>query len=161
MSNEQLTVNVAQVVHETIDGETILIHLGSGAYYSLAGCGADIWELLAAGAGIEEVVASTQTRYDADPEQIAQPVRALIDELLAEELILDASSTVPQDAQPGAKAVETTTASSAGIDRSGSATSTPFVAPVLHKYTDMQQFMLVDPLHDVEQDVGWPHLKDG
>ncbi|HTA96331.1 MAG TPA: PqqD family protein [Solirubrobacteraceae bacterium] len=161
MPNEQLTVNVAQVVHETIDGETILIHLGSGAYYSLAGCGADIWELLAAGAGVEEVVASTQTRYDADPEQIAQPVRTLIDELLAEELILKGPSTVPPRAQPGGETTATTTASPAGVDQSESSTRASFVAPVLHKYTDMQQFMLVDPLHDVEQDVGWPHLKDG
>jgi hypothetical protein len=161
MPHEHLTVNTTQVVHETIDGETILIHLGSGAYYSLAGCGADIWELLAAGAGVEEVVASTQTRYDADPEQIAQPVRALIDELLAEELILDAPSTDPRNAQPGGETTETTTVSPAGVDQSEFATRAPFVAPVLHKYTDMQQFMLVDPLHDVEQDVGWPHLKDG
>lgn len=36
-----------------------------------------------------------------------------------------------------------------------------FVAPVLHKYTDMQEFMLVDPLHDVEADAGWPHVKAG
>jgi hypothetical protein len=161
MPGEQLTVNVAQVVHETIDGETILIHLGSGAYYSLAGCGADIWELLATGAAIEEVLASTQTRYDADPEQIAQPVRALIDELLAEELILEDPSAVPLHAQAGDETTATTTLTSAGVDPSGLVTRAPFVAPVLHKYTDMQQFMLVDPLHDVEQDVGWPHLKDG
>jgi Coenzyme PQQ synthesis protein D (PqqD) len=159
MSSEQLTVNVAQVVHETIDGETILIHLGSGAYYSLAGCGADIWELLAAGAGIEEVLASTQTRYDADPEQIAQPVRALIDELLAEELILEDPLTAPPSAR--ADDAPATIASPASVERSELVTRAPFVAPVLHKYTDMQQFMLVDPLHDVEQDVGWPHLKDG
>jgi Coenzyme PQQ synthesis protein D (PqqD) len=158
MPDEQLTVNVAQVVHETIDGETILIHLGSGAYYSLAGCGAEVWELLAAGAGVEEVVSSTQTRYDADPEQVAQPVRALIDQLLAEELILESSSTVSSQVQSGGET--TTTSSPVGEEKHESARA-PFVAPVLHKYTDMQQFMLVDPLHDVEQDVGWPHLKDG
>jgi Coenzyme PQQ synthesis protein D (PqqD) len=158
MPDEQLTLNVAQVVHETIDGETILIHLGSGAYYSLAGCGAEVWELLAAGAGVEEVVSSTQTRYDADPEHVAQPVRALIDQLLAEELILESSSTVSSQVQPSS---ETTTTSSPAGEEEHKTTRAPFVAPVLHKYTDMQQFMLVDPLHDVEQDVGWPHLKDG
>jgi hypothetical protein len=37
----------------------------------------------------------------------------------------------------------------------------PFVAPVLRKYTDMQEFMLVDPIHDVDVDAGWPHVKAG
>ena len=37
-------------MHETMDGETILIHLETGAYYSLDGAGADTWELLAASA---------------------------------------------------------------------------------------------------------------
>jgi Coenzyme PQQ synthesis protein D (PqqD) len=160
MPSEQLTVNVAQVVHETIDGETILIHLGSGAYYSLAGCGADVWELLAAGAGVEEVLASTQTRYEAEPEHVAQPVRALLDELLAEELILRSTSDAPARAQPGEDGSQKAP-QAANADESEPAARVPFVAPVLHKYTDMQQFMLVDPLHDVEQDVGWPHLKDG
>lgn len=161
MPDEQLTVNVAQVVHETIDGETILIHLGSGAYYSLAGCGAEVWELLAAGAGVEEVIASTQTRYDADPQHIAQPVRALVDELLAEELILKGPPAVSRHAQPKEQTSTSTSTLPNDVDQAHTATRAPFVAPVLHKYTDMQQFMLVDPLHDVEQDVGWPHLKDG
>jgi hypothetical protein len=160
MPHEQLAVNTAQVVHETIDGETILIHLGSGAYYSLAGCGAEVWELLAAGAGVEEVLASTQTRYDADPEHVAQPVRALLDELLAEELILKGASDVPSVPQPDEDGTQAVSLSASTGD-SEPAARAPFVAPVLHKYTDMQQFMLVDPLHDVEQDVGWPHLKDG
>ena len=41
-----LIVNSPHVVHETIDGETIIIHLGTGTYYSLDGVGADIWALL-------------------------------------------------------------------------------------------------------------------
>ena len=30
-----------------------------------------------------------------------------------------------------------------------------FVAPQLHKYTDMQELLLLDPIHDVDQE-GWP-----
>ena len=37
--------------------------------------------------------------------------------------------------------------------------NTAFVAPALHVYTDMQEFMLVDPLHDVDEVAGWPHAK--
>jgi hypothetical protein len=31
---------------------------------------------------------------------------------------------------------------------------------VLHTYTDMQEFMLVDPIHDVATEAGWPHVKE-
>jgi hypothetical protein len=33
-----------------------------------------------------------------------------------------------------------------------------FVAPCLHKYTDMQELLLIDPIHDVD-DYGWPIIK--
>ena len=35
---------------------------------------------------------------------------------------------------------------------------TPFVDPALEKYTDMQDFLLVDPIHEVS-DAGWPHTQ--
>jgi hypothetical protein len=34
----------------------------------------------------------------------------------------------------------------------------PYTKPVLNKYTDMQQLLLADPLHEV-QEAGWPHTK--
>jgi hypothetical protein len=35
----------------------------------------------------------------------------------------------------------------------------PFTPPVLGVYTDMQEFMLVDPVHQVDEAAGWPHVK--
>jgi hypothetical protein len=35
----------------------------------------------------------------------------------------------------------------------------PFVAPVLDKYTDMQELLLLDPIHEVDAS-GWPKLPD-
>ena len=49
MPGAQQRINAPHVVHETIDGETILIHLGTGAYYSLEGVGAHVWGLAVAG----------------------------------------------------------------------------------------------------------------
>ena len=33
-----------------------------------------------------------------------------------------------------------------------------FTIPELHMHTDMQEFLLVDPIHEVD-DSGWPHKK--
>jgi hypothetical protein len=137
-------INVPHVVHETIDGETILIHLGTGAYYSLDGVGATIWGLLAAGASGGELTAAIESRYDAEPAQVERTVQLLVEELLREELLAPA----PQGFEAPPAPVEVAETSGA-----------PFVAPVLHKYTDMQEFMLVDPIHDVDAEAGWPHAK--
>lgn len=139
------TINNPHVVHETIDGEAILIHLGTGTYYSLDGVAAEAWGLLTAGVSDEELLRFLEARYDAGPGLVEQSVGSLVEELLAEGLIVPAGA-------------EVAAAGGLGVERgSGGA----FVAPVLHKYTDMQEFMLVDPIHDVDAEAGWPHVKAG
>ena len=34
----------------------------------------------------------------------------------------------------------------------------PFVPPTLEKYTDMQDLVLLDPVHEVDER-GWPHAQ--
>jgi hypothetical protein len=129
------------VVYETIDGETILIHLGTGTYYSLDGVGSELWVVLAGGSSVASVLAAATDRYLGDPGVIEAGVSGLVQELVREGLMIEeelptagASSGFP----PG---------------RIG------FSPPVLHAYDDMQEFMLVDPLHDVDEVTGWPHVK--
>lgn len=143
-----LTINAPHVVHETIDGETILIHLGTGTYYSLDGIGAEVWELVAGGLPDDELAARIATRYEAEPALVQRRVGAFVDELVQEGLLMPSASASAPVAQQGEDAQEPPTGRA-------------FVEPVLHKYTDMQEFMLVDPLHDVEADAGWPHVKAG
>ena len=38
----------------------------------------------------------------------------------------------------------------------GQAVKTPFVRPVLQKFTDMQDILLLDPIHEAN-DMGWPY----
>jgi len=33
----------------------------------------------------------------------------------------------------------------------------PFVKPILQKYTDMADLLLLDPIHEVDAGQGWPH----
>jgi hypothetical protein len=129
------------VVHETIDGETILIHMGTGTYYSVDGAGSDIWNLAAAGQPQAQIAATIAERYGADSEHVSRCVAALIDRLVDEELLVMAEG--------GEEVVELP------------AVDTKFREPELNKYTDMQEFMLVDPLHDVDPAVGWPHAAAG
>ncbi|HWD84683.1 MAG TPA: PqqD family protein [Solirubrobacteraceae bacterium] len=136
-----LGVNSVHVVHETIDGETILIHLGTGTYYNLEGAGAEVWNLLAAGTDEARLLEAAYERYDGDPEPIAEALSTLVDELVGEGLLVEADAAVASEAQrlPAGRV--------------------PFTPPVLGVYTDMQEFMLVDPVHQVDEGAGWPHVK--
>ena len=137
-----LCVNASHVVHETIDGETILIHLGTGTYYSLDGIGTEVWVLLAAGASREALLAAANDRYAGDPVEIETGISSLLADLLHQGLLVEGEPGTgpdsPTSLPPG---------------------RAPFVTPALHVYTDMQEFMLVDPLHDVDEVAGWPHAK--
>jgi hypothetical protein len=133
--------NHTHVVHETIDGETILIHLGTGTYYSLDRAGSEAWELLAPGATREYLLAAGRGRYLGDPLVIEMGLSGLIEELLAEELLVECDAPA-EPATPGRLP----------------AGQVPFAVPVLQAYTDMQEFMLVDPLHEVDEVAGWPHV---
>ena len=131
-----LVVDSSHVVHETIDGEAILIHLGTGTYYSLDGVGAEVWGVLATGVSASALLAASRERYEGDPDEIGAELSRLLDELLREGLVIQGES------RAGASAPKLPDG------------RVPFAAPVLHTYTDMQDFMLVDPLREVDQVAG-------
>lgn len=137
-------VNPRKVVHQTIDGETIVIQFDTGIYYSLAGTGADIWGLLVDGSSTEEIVSRLEDRYDADPGVIRANVDALVEQLAQEDLIEPGDSVAPAAAPNGAGTLQD--------DRPA------FQPPVLDRFTDMQDFLLVDPIHEVDES-GWPYTR--
>jgi coenzyme PQQ synthesis protein D (PqqD) len=138
---ERFDIDPRRVVHETIDGEAILIQLETGTYYSLRGCGPEIWTMLAAGWCVDETVAEMQRRYPADAQQVADATAGLVRDLVHESLLL----AVPAGANGRPSG-------SPPWEAPGQA----FEAPELQKYTDMEYFLLLDPIHEVDQ-AGWPH----
>jgi coenzyme PQQ synthesis protein D (PqqD) len=135
-----LRVNSPNVIYETIEGEVILIDLKTGTYYSLRDSGAAVWQAIEHGAGEDGIAAELRSRYDASEGEIRAAVRRLLDELEREGLVRAEEG----EAAPAAPA------SGNGAGR------LPFAAPVLEKHTDMQDLILLDPVHEVGAQ-GWPH----
>jgi len=135
-------VNSPNVIHETIEGEVVLIDLKTGTYYSLRDSGAAVWQAIEQGAGEEGIAAELGSRYEASESEIRDAVRRLLAELEGEGLIrADEGEAAPAAGPP---------ASDNGAAR------LPFAAPVLEKHTDMQDLILLDPVHEVGAE-GWPH----
>ena len=137
-------VNRPDVVMESFEGELVLVHMKSGNYYSLQGSAPMIWELIDRGSSLEDIADQLVTRYPDDAGEIKRSAQDLVEELVAESLI------VPLAGAP-------TAASSNNTNPLDS--DAPFVLPVLERYTDMQELLLLDPIHDVDE-TGWPRRKE-
>jgi len=142
MNNQRFKVNTPTVTHETIDGEAVIINLDSGNYYSLVDAGSLIWALVDRGASASEVHELLQQSYQGDATDIDRGVQELLAQLQQENLI------VPVD--------EAAAADLAGVLPSTNGHEKPsFNAPSLNKFSDMQELLLLDPIHDVDE-AGWP-----
>jgi hypothetical protein len=133
-----------QVIHETIDGETIIIDLATGTYFSLQGAAPAIWSGLVAGEADEQIVTRLAAAYDAPAEELAAAVATFLEELERNQLV------ARSDGAGGAPAGAAAEASEPPAERA------PFVVPRLETYTDMQDIILLDPVHKVDSQ-GWPH----
>jgi|SRR5271170_2212289 len=139
-------VNRPDVTNEVIDGEAVIINLVTGHYYSLEGEGAEVWSLLASGATIGAIVDQMTRCYAGDRPTISDNVLGLVSQLQQEQLIIIANEMgVPAVADPPHPH---TNGNGKG----------QFRATVLHKFTDMQELLILDPIHEVDA-AGWPHKK--
>lgn len=148
MNNKLLKVNHPNVVHETIDGETILLDLKSGYYYSMDGSGSLIWDYLAVTGDRESLLKILREANAAQTVTINSSVNAFISQLLKEGVLFEDGTGNPANASDPTDLVDQL--KSAAVD---------FVQPKLNKYADMQDLLLLDPIHDVDE-VGWPEPKD-
>jgi Coenzyme PQQ synthesis protein D (PqqD) len=130
-----------KVIHETLDGETVVVNLDTGTYYSLDQTGRAAWLALAAGATLEEALAHLAGCFAGDPAVMATETRRLLEEFLSEGL-LEAAGELQVPTLPAAGEVRP-----------------DFVAPRMTKYTDMQELLLLDPVHEVDAAAGWPLAK--
>jgi hypothetical protein len=150
MNGVRLTANVPQVIHETIDGEVIAIDLATGSYYSLKGSAADAWALIGRPSGVDgrELLETLWARFDAPESELEVAFGAFLTELKAEQLV-----SVTKHAEPSPTTADTTSNGDPGA-------KVHFEPPLLEKFTDMQDLVLLDPVHEVGES-GWPQRRPG
>ena len=136
-------INSPQVINETIDGEAIMINLATGSYYSLDRVGGEVWALLEGSVPVDDIVVELGRCYDGAEDDIRRAVDDLLHRLSSEELVVPCDDGDPVGA----------------VSLDPPAERPPFQAPMLEKFTDMQELILLDPVHEVDAR-GWPHLPD-
>jgi hypothetical protein len=139
-------INAPQVISEVIDGEAVIVNLETGAYYSIQGAGSLIWELIETGASAADMLARLVDQYASSSAEIRSPLLSFLNELREEGLIEfvspvdDLFSNIP----------------ASGVGAAGGVKL--FDRPMLAKYTDMADLLLLDPIHEVDE-TGWPEPK--
>lgn len=137
-----------EVVSQVIDDEAIIINMNTGCYYSLNKTGAEIWDCIGQVSTVAEIVGMLQCRYDCEATDVTDQVEKLLVELEAEQLIEQLEEERPQ------KLSRSVDQPVSREDEQG--TLAPFETPRFEKHSDMREFLLVDPIHQVD-DRGWPH----
>ena len=136
----KLKVNEPDVVSETIDGETVVVSLSTGSYYSLEGSATAVWNLIESQCSIAQIMSAVAQQFEATQQTIEASVNALVDQLQVEKLIV-AYEDDTESSMPSVDAAEPKLA---------------FVQPRLQKFSDMQELLLLDPIHEVDASAGWP-----
>lgn len=133
-------INEPDVTHESFDAEILVINLKNGNYYSMLGTAIPAWQLLAHGVAPAEVARMLAGSGQADATTVSVAIGNFVETLVAEALLVpradaDVAAALPAITLP-----------------------TAFTPPQLDRYTDMQQLLLMDPIHEVDA-TGWPMAK--
>ena len=131
------------VVSEVIDGEAVIMDLRSGNYFSATGVGASIWQDIEAGRSYREILQSLTAQYEVVSHSLTDAVDCFLVDLIVNNLVEDLSIAEAgcRDGAPNGLGV-------ASAKRA-------FDPNVLAAHTDLQDLLLLDPIHDVNSE-GWP-----
>jgi hypothetical protein len=84
------TVRISgDVVFREIDGEGVLLNLGTGIYFGLNDVGTRIWNLLQQDGSLRKVFHSLQKQYDVTPDRLEQDLLQLVSQMLEKGLVLE------------------------------------------------------------------------
>ncbi len=131
-------ISAPEVVAEDFGSEIVVLNLSNGKYFSLMGVAADIWRDLATGLRPQILLDHLRCIQN----KHAEPVQSFVLDLIREELIRPSQATPDSISPDTAHAV-------LSLNKGAE-------PPKLEIFDDMAELILSDPIHDVDEDIGWP-----
>jgi hypothetical protein len=136
-----MQINPALTI-EDFGNEIIIVNLHNGAYFSLKNSAAKLWRSAASAPDLQEALAALSKEFTLDETALAG-IGILLRQLREDSLVHFEDKTLEElaafpPAAPNGKP--------------------SFPEPQYEKFTNMQDILLLDPIHDVGE-LGWPHRK--
>lgn len=144
-SKKSYKLNHSRIACELMDGEYVIIDFDTGSYFNTDRISSWILYSLVNSKSLDEIIANLKEQYGSVQGDMVSYVMDFIEDLLDNSII-----EVVNDTEP---------ASSYGNPKDVSLPN-EFTQPLLNKYTDLQELLLLDPIHEVAPDTGWPKFKD-
>lgn len=138
MQQRVYAVASKDIVFESFDGEAVVLDLSNGKYFGFSDSGSRIWQALSSGVAAEALVGA---RAGAATIGLAD-----LDSFIARLLDFGLLAAAETSAQP----------LSGDLLAELAATSEPLKVDV---HDDLADLIIVDPIHEVEEPLGWPAVK--
>ena len=133
-------LNEAKMFADITDGIAIVINSDTGIYYGMNGFGTAVFQALIQGASEEDVLSAVKGLAGA-PADMEPRFNAFINEIKAKELVIEGAGS-------GAVNLDATVAAADNFELS------------VKEYSDAQEMLLADPIHEVKEDTGWTPEKE-
>ena len=130
------------ILSDVFGEEVVLVNLDSGMYYSLRGSATQIWIRLFNQYTLIEILADLIQIYQVTENQLVDDINLFVTQLLELKIIKTA-----------------TDAERKKIDFISKDVLIDYSTPVVEIFSDMQEILLLDPVHDVDKS-GWPISKN-
>tara|TARA_R110002111_G_C5868968_1_gene361295 strand:- start:194 stop:619 length:426 start_codon:yes stop_codon:yes gene_type:complete len=131
MTATRYKISSPDVTFESFEGEILIINLSNGSYHSLRGSAVQIWPLLIAGQTTSEIAQIWSDQPAAEKEIAAFATQLVEVDLINSRGDAPFDAITPPDSLP------------------------EYSPPNIENYTDMQDLLLLDPIHEVDV-TGWP-----
>jgi hypothetical protein len=125
------------IVSESFDGDFVVLDLSCGKYFSFSDSGNVLWEAISSGVAPQSLL-----RAAAGPTSHAD-LEAFVGKLIEYGLIAERSNGIPPEA----------------TEELLSRLALSSEKPDLSVFDDLADLFLADPIHDVEEEAGWPAMK--
>lgn len=140
--NNRFCIFDRNIISDLFGDEVVLVNLESGIYYSLRGSSAQIWIRIQNNYSIKELNEELGDIYQISSEELSDEINKFINNLIIHNLIrIEITSEKIQ------------------IPLTPNRPKLEFNTPDLEVFSDMQEILLLDPVHDVNKE-GWPIRKD-
>lgn len=127
-------INAPAVIHDRGDGQTVVINLLTGHYFRLDETSSRLWDRLEA-----EPDEATLVGACTNPEQFLPQLPAILAELLERGLIVASLAAAPTPPSAGERWT--------------------FAGFRLESFTDLEDILGLDPIHEADPDAGWPRSR--
>lgn len=139
--NTLYRINHPKVISEAFEDEVVAVNFDTGSYYGMRNTALTIWNFLEQGASLQTLTRRMMSLYHGDQQAIGEGISQFLGELRTHNLIAEDS------------AAQGDAGSEPAANHQG-----PWEPPVLSVYEDMKDLLLLDPIHDVDEQ-GWPARK--